>query len=285
MTCRVHLTVDVEVWPVHGGGWPRVPLDAGYDCRREIRAFLWGDTAIGAYGLPYQLQVLERHDLKATYFVDPMFSFALGIEPLREIISLIQGQGQRVELHLHPEWLTDPRCPPIASFAGPMIGAYTEDVQYRLICTARERLQEAGAQAPTAFRAGGWGAALSTLRALERAGLRVDASLNANSPTSLPDLVDRERLQRPVRLGSIVEIPLTRFDDGMTPAGRPLSCVGASFDETSHVLEVRRESGSPCAVAHATSSRSRSKRRTSLLPSTACVTSPGTQAPAAAGPT
>ena len=179
MTLNVYITVDVEVWPPDDGRWPRVPLSPDNHCTREIAAHFWGEPAGGSFGLPYQLGILARNGLRGTFFVDPMFSFALGLPALRDIVALIQSSGQQIGLHLHPEWLTDPRCPPLPSFKGPMLGDYPEDEQYRLICAARDRLLEAGAASPRSFRAGNWGASMATLRALARAGIITDASLNA----------------------------------------------------------------------------------------------------------
>ncbi len=245
MTLGVQITVDVEVWPPDDGRWPYVPLPATADCREEIAAFLWGDCNGRQLGLPYQLEVLSRHGLRATFFVDPMFSFALGLQPLRDAVSLIQSHGQRVELHLHPEWITDPRSPVLPRFVGPTLGEYDEEAQYRLICVARDRLVEAGAEPPTAFRAGNWGANRATLRALLRAGLRIDSSLNTAHPQSLPDLPRRESYQRPFGLDGVVEVPVTRFDDGVAAGGRPLSLVGVGYFEMRHVLECLRASGAP----------------------------------------
>jgi hypothetical protein len=237
MTVGVQITVDVEVWPPGDGRWPHVPLPATADCREEIAAFLWGDCNGRHLGLPYQLEVLARHGLRATFFVDPMFSFALGLQSLRDAVNLIQSHGQRVELHLHPEWITDPRSPELPRFNGPMIGDYDDDSQYRLICVARDRLVEAGAVAPTAFRAGNWGANRTTLRALLRAGIMIDSSLNATHAQSLPDLPRRESYQRPFLLDGVSEVPVTRFEDGVTAGGRPLSLVGVGYLEMRHVLE------------------------------------------------
>lgn len=249
---RVHLTVDVEVWPMHARGWPHVPLQHTQYCERELSAYFYGECSTGRYGLPYQLEMLRQHGLKCTFFVDPMFSLALGLRPLRDLVSLIHGYGQRIELHLHPEWLTDPRCEAPVRFQGPMIGDYPEDDQQQLIALGLERLAQAGVDGITAFRAGSWGAATSTLRALERAGLRVDASLNARYSYSLADLPGRGDMQGPTILGDLVELPVTRFNDGYTAGGRPLSLVGVSFSEARHVLESlrRRDAGAAVIVLH-----------------------------------
>ena len=34
------------------------------------------------------------HGLKATYFIDPLFSYALGMEPLRDVVAMIAERGQ-----------------------------------------------------------------------------------------------------------------------------------------------------------------------------------------------
>lgn len=70
---RIHLTVDVEVWPVGPSDWPYQPLAATDNCRRELQAYFFGDCAAGSYGLRYQLKMLHMHGLCATFFGDPMF--------------------------------------------------------------------------------------------------------------------------------------------------------------------------------------------------------------------
>jgi hypothetical protein len=244
----VYLTVDVEVWPVHAGGWPHVPLATSDDCRRELDAYLMGRCEAGRYGLPYQLDQLRASGLLATFFVDPMFSFALGLEPLCEIVRLIQSAGQRVELHLHPEWLTDPRSVGLPDFRGPLIGDYPEETQTALLEIGLARLAEAGASEIKAFRAGSWGGRLSTLRAVRNVGLSVDASLNAHYTYSLDDLPGRLTMQAPGRVDSIIELPMTRFNDGRTTHGRPLSVVGVSIAESTHVLDSLQRTDSRCAA-------------------------------------
>jgi hypothetical protein len=96
--------------------------------------------------LTFQLRTLKARGLKATFFVDPLFSFALGISPLRDVISAIRESGQEVALHLRPEWLTDPRASGLPAFAGPYMRDYSEEAQCRLIEVGVGRLKEAGAE-------------------------------------------------------------------------------------------------------------------------------------------
>jgi hypothetical protein len=107
---KVFITVDTEIWP-ESPGWPHTPLEPDQDCVRELSWYFYGGESPDARGVPYQLGTLAAAGLKATFFVDPLFSYALGIAPLRDLAALIQKHGQEIGLHLHPEWLTDPRCP------------------------------------------------------------------------------------------------------------------------------------------------------------------------------
>jgi len=233
----VHITVDTEVWPVVGGGWPRNPLDANYDCKRELSAYFVGKTREGDFGLPYQLETLRTNGLGATYFVDPFFSFALGLDPLADVVGSIEGAGQSVALHLHPEWLTDPRCVGLPAFRGPYLSQYGPEDQRLLIRAGMRRLVEAGARPLPVFRAGSWGADVSTLLALRDEGILVDSSLNAAHADSLSSLAPRSELHDPSFQHGVAEFPLTRFDDRISAFGRPLSPVGTSWAEMRFVLD------------------------------------------------
>jgi hypothetical protein len=242
---RVYITVDTEVWPVNSGGWPMKPLPASYGCEREIAAYYYGETNRGTYGLPYQVDMLRRHGLVATYFIDPLFSYALGIDVLRRVIDVVESGGQKVALHLHPEWLTDPRCRGLGlpEFRGPLISQYPVEVQRQLIRTGMQRLREAGATPLSAFRSGSWGGDLSTLQALAAEGVRIDCSLNAHILDSLPSLATREELHEPTPIEGVLEYPLTRIDDRSTPRGRPLSFVGVSWSELRFALQQCKADG------------------------------------------
>ena len=104
---RVFLTIDPEIWaPGRLAGSP--------PARHAGEA---GDRR----GLPYRLETLRRHGLRATYFVDSLFSRCLGARLLDDAVSTIAGAGQEIGLHLHPKWFTDPRCWSLPKFAGPLL--------------------------------------------------------------------------------------------------------------------------------------------------------------------
>jgi hypothetical protein len=236
---KVFITVDTEIWP-QSAGWPHTPLGPDQDCVRERSWYFYGGDGPDARGLPYQLRILSAAGLKATFFVDPLFSYALGAAPLHALVALIQQHGQEIALHLHPEWLTDPRCPPLPAFAGPLLHGYSETDQARLIQAGSDRLCEAGAPRPGAFRAGSWGASLATLRALASQGIGYDSSLNARFGSSFPDIgtATRNACTQPAMLEGVWEFPVTNFVAGpLNNTRRPLHVCAASFGEFRAVLE------------------------------------------------
>ena len=235
---KVFITVDTEIWP-DAASWPHTPLGRDQACAKETSWYFYGGAGSAARGLPYQLATLSAAGLKATYFVDPLFSFALGLKPLAEVIALIREHGQEVGLHLHPEWLTDPRCPPLPAFAGPQLHAYRQADQETLIRVGRDRLVEAGAAPPSAFRAGNWGASLDTLRALKRCGIPYDSSLNARFASSFTEIdgATRDGTTQPVEIEGVWEFPVTQFIDRQPDRLRPLHVCAASLSEFRAVLE------------------------------------------------
>jgi hypothetical protein len=233
---KVFLTVDTEVWP-NSPGWPHTPLAPENDCSREFASYFYGGTGARKTGVQYQLNILKRHKLKATYFVDPLFSYALGPAHLRKVLALVKEHGQEVGLHLHPEWLTDPRCKGLPEFAGPFLWQYGEQEQDRLVRAGLARLQGMGVQRPCAFRAGSWGADSSTLAALRDNGFTYDTSLNACVAESFPTLHNRASVLQPRKLAGIWEFPVTNFLDYSRAGKRPLQVCACSFDEFREALE------------------------------------------------
>jgi hypothetical protein len=233
---KILITVDTEVWP-DSPGWPHTPLGATQDCARELAWYFYGGERSGGLGVPYQLQVLADAGLKATYFIDPMFSFALGTKPLRALVELVKRHGQEIGLHMHPEWLTDRRCVGLPAFGGPLLSAYSQDEQSALIRAGAARLAEVGAGCIGAFRAGSWGANRATLRALAENGIAFDSSLNPTFAASFPDLPERATHFQPVRLDGVWEFPVTNFIDRPPVAQRPLHVCACSLAEFRAVLE------------------------------------------------
>jgi hypothetical protein len=160
-------------------------------------------------GLSYQLATLARHGLHACFFVDPMPALLYGIEPIRAIVAPILAAGQEVQLHLHPQWqaVAEGRDP-----AGLELTSFSRARQRRLLALGRDLLVEAGAPPPIAFRGGSYAANSDTLAALASLGFRADSSHNGSHHPFPSDLPLAPRAIAPVRIGKLVELPVSQIE-------------------------------------------------------------------------
>ncbi len=204
----VYITVDTETWC---GGWDNI--DRKFP--PAFNNYIYGRTPVGDYGLPYQLALLKEHDLKAVFFVEPLFSMRFGKTYLEEIVGLILEAGQSVELHLHPEWTDESKQIIFPHITGKRehLKFFTYEEQKHLILLGLELLKDAGCNTISAFRAGSFGANDDTLRAASACGLIYDSSYDACIPEC--EISTSSDIQQPVQLENIIEVPMTTFIDGI----------------------------------------------------------------------
>lgn len=246
---QVLLTVDTELnWAPH------------------VRGASWQENLAGAFdpagvGVPWQLERLAEHGLKACFFVDPMPALVYGLEPIRRMVEPVLAAGQEVQLHLHPVWRSVAEG--VADGARLFeLTCFDADSQLDLIETARGLLVAAGAPAPIAFRSGGYAADMRTLAALAEAGISFDSSHNGSyhpEPSALP--LD-PGLIGPADLGGVIEIPVTQIADSPGRL-RHLQLCAVSFEEIEAALRHALRQGHPLVtlVSHSFELASRDGRR------------------------
>lgn len=219
----VYITVDTETWC---GGWDNI--DRKFPL--AFNNYIYGRTPVGDYGLPYQLALLKEHDLKAVFFVEPLFSMRFGKTYLEEIVGLILEAGQSVELHLHPEWTDESKqiIFPHITRKREHLKFFSYEEQKHLILLGLELLNDAGCKNISAFRAGSFGANDDTLRAASACGLTYDSSYNACIPEC--EINAFSDIQQPFKLENIIEVPMTTFIDGIGKR-RHAQLTACSFSE------------------------------------------------------
>ncbi|MBN2037800.1 MAG: hypothetical protein JW768_13755 [Chitinispirillaceae bacterium] len=158
----------------------------------------WENPRSGNFdtNLSFSRTLHERHpDLVMTYFAGPYFFTDSFVSPERRqwiagfLTAMRDEYGDETGLHIHP-WchfvhaagvicITDSSAfdtLPDSTGYGISCYRYSENDFFRLLTTADSLFLAWGLGKPTSFRAGGWSCALHTMRALSRAGYRVDAS-------------------------------------------------------------------------------------------------------------
>lgn len=204
---NVFLTIDTEFWP-------RKQYVNSLDYRDDFNRDIHGVTPGGNYGLGFQLDKLNSFGLQAIFLVEALNAFAVGLEPLEEIVSLVRRANQDLQLHLHPEWLKWMPQPIIPrGLDRQHMHQFKEDEQVVLIASGLEKLRECGAGRICAFRAGNYGADLATLRALAKNNILFDTSFN-NCYRDSACQIDVVNLSvHPKKIAGLLEVPIPFFLD------------------------------------------------------------------------
>lgn len=255
---QIFLTCDVELTPgLHIRG---VPLHENFALSID------GATAEGSFGLGYQLSRLAEHRLKGVFFVEALCAHVFGLDTLKRIVQPILAAGHEVQLHLHTEWLPFMARDPVKGQRGHDMSDLTVDAQQVLIELGADALESAGAPRPTAFRAGNFGANLDTVRAASRAGMRFDASYNADRNATRCRIDSPEKALHPLLLEGIVEIPMTVLEDRFGFI-RQASVRSFCVSEASWILDKAIREGWPAVVWlwHSFELINRSARRSSPI--------------------
>ncbi len=213
----------------------------------NFRIAVMGETADGAWGIGYQMARLNAHGLKGVFFVEALSSYAFGIDILKRVVNPILEAGHEVQLHLHTEWLKWIEKDLVGTRRGWNVKDFEYVDQCRLLELGLEALIDAGAPRPIAFRAGNYGASNDTLRALASLGLAYDSSYNHPYVPRTCWIQSEHPLNRPTRLGGLIEVPITYFEDypGHT---RALQLCAASVSEFDAVLRQSHAQSRPTTV-------------------------------------
>lgn len=248
------ITVDTELSAaLHQRG---IGLD------ENVRQSIWGETVAGAFGIGWQMDLMDRFGLKGVFFLDPLPALIHGPEFLKPIVGAIVARGHEVQLHLHSEWLAWAPVSPVEKRQGQNIADFSLADQIILLGLGRDLLEQAGAPTITAFRAGNFGANDDTLRALTAIGLGWDSSVNPAYLEHGCDIAMAAEQIGPIRIQGLVELPVSGIVD--RPGGfRPAQICAMSATEMRAGLRHAARQGHDAfvVVTHSFEMLSRDRRR------------------------
>jgi len=233
---NVFITVDTEIWC---GAWE--DLDRKFP--ESFKSYVYGPTSDGNWALPGTLSILENYGLSAVFLVEPLFSERFGIEPLREIIGLLQEKNQEIQLHMHPEWVNevDDRLLSGVKEKIPNMTLCSEAQQTQLIQWGIARMAAAGVEGINAFRAGSFCANRATLKAVAANKLVFDTSYNLSGPIGVTDMAAGELLNQPRHVDGIYEYPVSIIRDPIRGYYRNVQINALSLTELINYLETAFE--------------------------------------------
>lgn len=255
---NVFITVDTEIWC---NGWN--DLDKKFP--ESFKKYIFGTTAAGDFALPGKLSILEEYNIPAIFFVEPLFSAKFGLEPLQEIVGMLQEKNQEIQLHLHPEWVDEVEDRLLPGITNKLrnLTYCSKDQQSQLIRWGLDRMAEAGVDNINAFRAGGFCANRDTLRAVADNKLTFDTSYNLSGPIGVADMAPGELLNQPRFIDNVYEYPVSVTRDPIRRNYRNVQINALSYIELKNYLDSAHEMGwdSVVVVTHNFELLSRDKTR------------------------
>lgn len=223
----VLLTIDTELSPGRS-------VATAAEVATNVQGSFYG-TSSGQGGLGLQLELLRQYRLKAVFFVEVLATLAVGDDPIREVVHLLDAADQEVQLHLHTEWLALAAHNPLGKKCGQNMSDFSESEQIDLVYIGKEVLARYCNKKISAFRAGNYGCDNATLHALLKNNIHFDSSYNypylsrgcsIDAPNILTDATHIE---------GITEVPVTFFQDWRCHNRHAQICA-CSFSELSHAL-------------------------------------------------
>ena len=199
------------------------------------------------YGIPLICEILEKNQLKATFFVEP-FNEELGhggeTEPVCEYLL---EKGHDIQLHIHPNHLHYGEYKKGNPYIfTDQMGELPENNQLEIIELGIERIEKFTGKRPVAFRAGNMGASLKTLKCLAEKGLWIDSSYTFPFSGGQCLINEKEPYNGAKWYGDVLELALSGFTQpkfpGLKPS-KPFDLSGISFGECRDAVKKTAESG------------------------------------------
>jgi len=230
----VYITIDVEC--SMGGAWNNPTLKPVPPSRA-----IMGHYGHDSFGVPLIVDILNQHNLNATFFVEP-FNDELGYPgQTKSVCDYLLDHAQDVQLHIHPnhkhyglhkasqpyKWTDN-------------IAELEPDTQRALLAEGAERLMSYTGKYPIAFRAGNMAASEETLTQLPAVGINLDSSYTFTFAGDLCMFAESTPYNGSKWYGNVLELALSGFYQPRFPGlhrSKPLDLMGISFKECRDVIK------------------------------------------------
>jgi peptidoglycan/xylan/chitin deacetylase (PgdA/CDA1 family) len=211
---------------------------------------VYGDRT---FGVPLICDILNRHNLKATFFLEP-FNDELGYPGETEPVArFLVERGQDIQLHVHPNHFHYGLHLAGKPFTHTdQMADLPPDWQKTLVIDGADRIAKWIGKRPIAFRAGNMGASEDTLKILPDTGIWIDSSYTfpyvggqCRFPAGAPYNGSKW-------YGDVLEVALsgfrqTKFPMLLKPA-QPIDLMGASFQECRDAVQMICDAGADAVV-------------------------------------
>jgi len=149
------------------------------------------------YGITKMMDIADKYGIKLTFFVSALEYLYYGDE-IKKVCNEIHKRGHDVQLHIHPAW----------KYKQKFLWEYDLNKQIEMIREGKEKIYEWIGEYPIAHRAGGFGANLNTIKALQKNNIPLDFSLFSHYRWCKLDFTYFNSI---FEVEGIVEVPSTVF--------------------------------------------------------------------------
>lgn len=198
---------------------------------------IWGRQPDGEHGIRRIMDLLDKHDLKGTFYLNVYEAAKHGEPEIAEVARVIHQRGHDLQLHTHPA--------PMYGFRNMQQADY--DHQVEVLTHGKELIRTWTGKTVVAHRAGAFAANLDTLKASRAAGLAIDSSF---SPSSHNTMLARQlpASNLPQKVEGVLELPVSYYTQlrfGSWQSERLLDVEATSLDEFKSVIRQFRDGGAP----------------------------------------
>ena len=173
------------------------------------------------YGISLMMDILDKHGMKATFFVNAYLDSYYPEDEVREIVRNIVERGHDVQLHTHEEFRCFATCEPEnivcwqrCTKEESFLSGNTVDNQVTILEEGARNIEKWSGRYPIAFRGGGFDADFNTLKALEILNIPVDSSLSRPSHT----LASVYPINKVGEHEGVIEVPLFNYKEDLIVA-------------------------------------------------------------------
>ena len=244
----VFLTFDVEC--SMGGAWANPALKP-----ISPRLGMMGEYGDRAFGLPLICDILDRYNLKATFFLEP-FNDELGYPGETEpVCRFLVERGHDVQLHVHPGHVFYGLHRQGKSFTlTDDVANLTTDQQKEMLIEGAERIERWTGTRPIAFRAGKMAGSEQMLKILPEAGLWIDSSYTFPFVGGNCKFSEKNHYNGAKWYENVLEVALSGFKQmefpGLHPS-KPVDLMGTSFEECRDATKLICDAGADAvAILH-----------------------------------
>ncbi|MCW7071762.1 MAG: hypothetical protein OCU12_05510 [Methanophagales archaeon] len=183
---KILITVDTEV------GEKAKHVKEGFE------KFVLGKIGSHYYGIPKIVEILDRFDFKAEFFVDVYEYKFFGERKYKDLCKFLHENVHGVQLHTHPSYAYDPNR--INMYE------YSLEEQSKIISEGKELIEKWIGKSPIAHRAGNYGANNNTLTALKENNIKIDSSFFYKQNNCKIQL---STINEPIFYNGVLEVPVT----------------------------------------------------------------------------